>query len=488
MAGPIKSLPAFLPKESQLGFCSKLKQLVQLIVQTAVRILFIAISILIAAAAFPVSFHAVLLPVVAFSSAVLAAFFFPETKPIAPYFDSSSLMRPIGAQAPMQIAAELPADMPRGIPNTGNNCQLNVVFQILKSVPQIADWLRHPPIRPDMTLNQFQHLLAQYNAPPALITDFVAHVAGQHPPYSIPEMFANQYIPPVLHVIAFGKLRETFNHIMILQRPFFDFLMAYDQAVARNERVIAADSHNLRFALHQISPSIDPDHVQIDAAETLTPILDALPPHLKLRVSETYQFDTTGQPALADLPRGFTEPQAHRHGFITLHLPKDRPVLRLTELLQEYLQSHERIEKRSVDGKNRGYPAVCRRQFLEAPPFLIFQIKRFYCEDAPSSKLSYLFSWLWPKLPSGIVTKREDPVEVPTEITIPLASGEQRRYRLVIIGDHHGATRESGHYTASEDVNGQKYIMSDEQVTPVDQAAWDAYRSQAYLPVYLPVV
>ena len=100
------SLPVAPPASSCLD---KISSLAKIIYECAVRIIFIATSILITAYLFPVGFHAVVLPVVGLSSTITSAFFFRKSSTRSGEISNPPpLMRPLA--------------LPPGLEREGNNC------------------------------------------------------------------------------------------------------------------------------------------------------------------------------------------------------------------------------------------------------------------------------------------------------------------------------------------------------------------------------
>jgi hypothetical protein len=240
------------------------------------------------------------------------------------------------------------------------------------------------------------------------------------------------------------------------------------------------------MAVNQIAPLIPNDHrVQVDAHEVMTYILELLPHDQQMRIQERTTYTVDGHPIEGN-PAGLSQKE-ERYGCISLSIPEGEANPTLEGLLRHYCDDRTVIERKSVDGQNRPYPAVIERRFLEMPSVLRFQIKRFYNEELPKSWLTNVLSWVWPKLGYRMV-KRDVPVQVPDTLSIAAANGERRQYRLVSFVNHHGPSIGSGHYTADVRVNDARdYHISDEVVNLVDRSTRDALREQAYLFCYVPV-
>lgn len=457
--------------------------LAEIVVQTAVRILFIVASILMAASMLPLKFHAAIIPVVAVGTTTLAAFFFP--KPVylgRPHFASlEPLVRPI-IVAPPPLAAEAP----RPLYNAAHNCAFNSLVHFLESDPTIAQWLRHP-LDANIDMAAFENFLAGYQPPAQVIErfrDYVNEVPNPQP--SIPTMFKtfiDQHVPEPAYDQAFRAFKINYNDLISIHEPLSRFFAEYDAAVQNNG--VVRGSQNLRLTISRVSAIPNSQYVQIDAAEAMNAILGTLPNAQKTFIRETTRYNTNGLPAILGNPQAFIQ-QDERHGSIALSIPKNDQTPTLEKLIQNHCNDSEPFKRKGIDGKDRFYPATIERQFLEAPSVLRFHIKRFLNEPPPDSWLTRLKLKFWPKLPWNMV-KKENPITAPEQLTITLANAEQRQYRLTSFIVHHGSSVESGHYTSARILNGQKYLMSDQQVTLADQPTWEQQLQQAYLLCYLPV-
>lgn len=493
MAAPVAPVyrnPAERPGDMHReGCCAKLKVLVELIIQTVVRVLFIAASIVMAAAAFPLKIHALVLPVVAVGTTALAGFFFPEPRlaparlnPMKPLLQPAAA-RPIAAAVPPDLIQEAP----RPLVNIHNNCAFNSLVHFFQSDPTLAHWFRHP-LTPGMDMAAFENFLAGYATPQQVVNHFRQYVnlrAVPHP--SVPAMFKefiDGHVPGPDYAAGFRHIKNTYNDLRLLQGPFGNFFAAYDRAIQDNLPV--GTSQDLRLALNRITEMVDPSEgVQVDAAEPMNYVLDLLPNAQKLRISEETHYDTRGLSAIAGNPDGVVR-KDERHGYIQVAIPENEEAPTLDRLIQLHFDDHTVIERKDVHGKDRPYPTTITRRFEEAPQALRIQIKRFYNQKPPASWLTKLKLFFWPELGWRMI-KKEVPVQIPQELTISLANGERRQFRLASFVNHHGATIAGGHYTAACIINGRNYFMNDEEVTLPDQPAWDDRLQKAYLLCYLPV-
>jgi hypothetical protein len=504
MAHPIGQQPYLNPGQRE-PFCSKVKTLAVIVAQLATRVLFIVASILIAAATLPLQFHAMIIPAVAFGATVLAGFFFPKPVHIfaVPRAELPRLLRPI---PPRVVVPPVPPDLvqeaPRPVVRVGQNCWANSLVHFFNSDPLIAQWLR-TPLPDNIDLAAFEQFLAGYEPDVAegensvasrrqayaqVLVKFREYVNDPaNPRATIPAMFqafVNRHEAGPAYLREFKGIGETYTDLRKFQKDFADFFANYDQAILANRAVHGSQA--LRIALSRVTQLIDPDPgIQMDAAEPLGHVIDKLPNAQKAKISVTNTYDTRGLPPLLGYPEA-THTLEKREPLTELWLDKEWTAPTLQQLLDYHSESSEVIEKKSIDGINRKYPTTVRRAFVEAPPVLRFQIVRFVNEKAPFSLLNYFKCWFWPELGHREM-KRDTPVEVPENLTITLANGEPKQYRLTGFLNHHGPSKDSGHYTAARIVNGRKYMMDDEQVTLADPARWGEQLRRAYLLYYVAV-
>jgi len=481
----------------RIDYCARVKEIALVVAQTAIRVLFILASLLATAAAFPVSFHVIALPIIAMSSTTLAGFFFPDPTLVArPYFPPlPPLLRPAPPlPLPGQIPAVIPQEAPRGLINISQNCGFNSSVHFLESDPITARWLRNL-LPANMDMPAFENFLAGYDPKPRLVADFRAFAAANpNPPRPVREVFrefVDRYVPPIADFSAYRKIQEAFQHLQALHEPFSNFFAAYDVALRDNQEVIGGNSQALRLALHGISTIPASEHVQVDAPEPLTYILDLLPDAQKMRIEEAYRYKTAGLPAIAGLPDARSRKE-ERTNFLTLEFKENEETPTTLDRMFNYYCDHDMeaadpIRYTGVDGQQHRYtPEHANRRFLEAPPALRFQIKRFYNVPPPKTWYSRIAPSWFPGQ-SWTMVKKDIPVEIPPDFQITLPNGERRRYQLVSFINHHGSSIASGHYTAARIVNGRKYFMSDRTVTQPDQAAWDERLRKAYVVCYLPI-
>lgn len=489
--------------DSQLSCCLKLKQLGQIIAQIAVRILFIATSILTAAATFPIHWHAVGLPIVAVSSAFLAAFFFHKITPVFSIFSSSTpLIQPPNLMQP------LPADAPRGIVNGGNNCALNALAHFVNSDPLISRWFQTP--LSEMDLNTFEQFLAPYRPPAAMTAAFRTFVDNEpHPRPTVSALFSRflqdgaAYVPAAADQRAFRTIQMDFGGIAATQDAFAQFFAEHNRAIQENRAVIDG-SQNLRLALSRAPTAMISSSAQeqVDPSEALSAFFAHLPDAQQMKMEITRRYNVQGRTPLQGNPEGVTQNE-ETYGIIPFLMPRrgSNEPLDLQKFLNSFCTEVTEITTRNANGINEVYPTTIERQFSQPPTALRFQIQRSCRELVPQGCLARFRNWLTRILPAFLerwlskcwarpvpvieTVKRDDPVEIPEELTI-VVNGAVRTYRLATVINHVGDSPDSGHYTAGRIVNGNKYILDDQRVTLADQATWDDYRRQAYLVCYLP--
>ena len=475
---------------------TRTQEVAVLVTQTAIRILFIMSSILMAAAVFPLSMHGVIIPLVGCSATLSSAFLFQESND-GPWFgELPPLLKPAVPQENGQMPADFPVDAPRPLKNRGTcNCQLNSIVSMIESIPQVAHWVRHP-LRDDVDQAGFDQFLAGYNVPAQVVADFTAYVNLQpHPRPTIPDLFEtflnyqndpNGYQPAPADRFGFNKIKLIYENLRILSPALARFFGAYDEALQGNLAEVGLTTQVIRVALNKINDRISANPcVQIDAAEPLTYIFDLLPDHLKMSVETTYNLKMDGLPPLLEA----RAPTQERVTFFTLEFDDHDANPNLTAIVQNYMTNEGNIEPvRSVgiDGAVHSYPVRNRSvSLLEPPPYLIFHLKRFRYEEPPQSWVTKILSSIFRRLNPQFI-KKDAPVSSPNELEINTVAGP-RRYRLASFVNHIGKTCNSGHYVAGREVNGQKYFASDEEISFLDQGGWDSMHRNAYLLCYLPV-
>ncbi len=470
------------------SFCSSFSRVAEVVIQTAIRVIFVIGSILATAAAFPLSWHSFTIPAAGFAAAILAGFFFPEPKAVSgPYFQSDQPL--ISQTAPTDGA-------PRLLKNAGNNCAFNSIVHFMECDPELARWWR-TPLTPQIDLETFIAFLNTYEPPERLIEDFRAyHQAQEDAARPIPDQFSAflaEYQPPEEDRIKVNEIRTNYDNLRKLQGPFSRFFRAMDRAVQEGQAVCRGSSQALRLALNQVTDMVDPSpRVQMDAAELLTYICEVLPPSMQNHVEVEHHLDTRGFP---NIDPG--EPPVRQQKLETiLNLPmQNEPSQNLNHLLEQYCDSSNvemSVKRKDVEGNVHNYPVSKEiNSFLEPPRALRIQLRRFQFIPEVQSFWSSWFPKIFPPIPAHTV-KITHPVEIPEILSIQAKNGQVQRYQLAGYILHIGNTPRSGHYTAGCTRDGRRFIMNDdhEAILVEDEASrarWQDEVSRAYMLSYLPI-
>jgi hypothetical protein len=492
MAGNIEAIAA---RNAQIGVqlnsCPRLYKFIEVIAQIAIKILFITGSILIAAAAFPISWHPITIPIVATGTTLLAGFFYPQPNLIrGPLFAPlPPLIKPLQLLANGELAPDFPADCPRGFVNIAQNCALNSMAQMVNSDTPVAEWMRHP-ITDAIDMAAFRNVIQGYNPPANVLDQFEAYfnlLPEPRPPIRTAfSAFLQIHVPPIADLGALNALRRTYENLLLLQPAFSQFFRANDAAVQARQSTSQGNSQTLRAALSQASAMVNPSpNVQMDLAEVVEPLLDVLPNRLKTNIETLYHYNTNGLPPLLEPP----QPKREHVGFFSLPITGENPSL--PALFETYRNNaNAEPQKRwGVDRSLHNYPvARVEVNILEPPPALRFQLKRFDVERPPVSWYSHLpiLSYFYP--PLGVrQIKIETPVECPEEFSLTLKDGRVVRYRLNCFVNHLGRGPNSGHYTSAKIAGGNKYMMNDSRVTlvnPEQQEVWNEALRHSYFVQY----
>lgn len=434
--------------ESESTLSSKVLYVAKVIVQIVARIIFVIGSLVVAAAALPVEWFAIGLPIAALVSAVVSYNFFGDAAPSAPQ------------AIPVQSAAvePLPKDAPLGIINTSNNCAFNSLVHFWESSPEIADWIRKPLSAQDVC----QQVIEEARLDPTIdLTALQDSIEKSEAPAS--------------SKIAYFVTRH--RKILSTHDAFQIFWKSYSTAVEKGVRQVEG-SQKLREALHQIDPKISiSERVQEDASECFTHLLDLLPANKKLSWKISRFYDLTPFTDAANRPDSDHRDNEEVVPYIPLSMEQDgSEALHIQKMLDHELDKKEAGVEANITGKD-GVATPCKNirtklELLNAPPALYLQIKRF---DS--------------KVPEGkseaTITKNETPVEAPLVLKIKVG-GVEKIYQLSSFVHHSGSTPSSGHYRAGRLIDGKRYLLDDERVT-LDDPAWERLLQQAYLLCYVPV-
>lgn len=521
------------PNQGIASYYERLKKTAEVVVQIAIQIFFIAASILTAAAAFPVRFHSILLPLVGLSTTLYSSLFYLFPNPL-----SEDALEPhspllIAVQAdPVVIhpAPQVPPQQLRGLVREGNNCCFNSTFQFINSDPQIANWFR-APFTHEIDLAAFENFLASYQPGQQAIARFREYVdQTPHPRPTIPfmfRMFAEQHsdflnVVPQRETWFQNQLTETMNledfeHFLAPCHPTERLIQGFRAYIAQQPRPGAnipaqfqaflaqnpyfkqvrklRETFEAIIALHQFFYSYDNgtadarNGIGLADSQKLRVALHRLDPNIN-RLSN--QQEDAGQ-VLSSL---FSLLPPEQHILIQNEVRRNGELAPLQDPLRNCYLHLDLIENQPVSQLEQMFRNSCdynptpdtniRLTFPEAPNALRFQINRFKWIPPQPTWWSRRFPAFFSDNP-GTPGKVSTPIEVPEEITITLRNGEQKRYRLVSFINHQGESANSGHYIAGRIVNENRYIFDDMQVTLVDPAQWQERLRQAYFLSYLPV-
>ncbi len=448
MVHPAQPLPPPQPRP-EWTFVSEVERLAEAVAQIAIRILFVAAQILMAGALLPISLQGIGLPIVALGSTLLAGFFFlpPDRMQIPDFDEMPPLIRPA-------VGRLIPVEMPRGIPNRGNNCALNALIHFLESDPYVADWLRGK--------GDFEDFLRSYRISDPEIEAFRAFREQSPKPEPCERDLFSQFLAE-----NGSPFEETYRDIRRLQKAFSSFFAAYDQAVEEGREAVAMTAKGIRTALGEGG-----NREELDAHEALQHVLNLLPPAQQMQI---------------EVIRRFVSPEAHEPYMSADAAPEVCLTLEIGEAdlnprLQEMFDHYRDYEQSGLNFRHNGitYPSArLQRAFLEAPSALRFQIKRFIYQNPPDNRWTHFKRRLGINV-EGRTIKRDMPVEVPAQITVL-----DRPYYLRSFLTHRGDRSHTGHYIAGRAINGNYYLMDGPKVT-TDRADWEAEVRQAYLLCYLP--
>lgn len=450
--------------------------------QLAVRVLFIGVNIWMATL-FPPAWHWLAVPIAAIGSTAVAAFFYPPQLTGGVRAEYPRILGMFPGAEPVW-PAHYPEDSAVGYRNAGNNCAFNAVAHLIDSDPMLAQWVRHP-IR-EMDLETFVQFLRTYEVP--WIDAFRAFVAGRPQPALLFLPFLAQFREGEARRIA--ELQDLFGKLLQVHPVLANFYRANDEAILARQSISQGRTATLRAALSAISFTISPNpHVQEDAPAILDVISSLLPPHMKSEVEIQRHVRTQGLPALQ---AGENLPRRETMGTIQLHFAEGDVRPTLEALIQRY-HNQERGDAcryQGVDGNTHSYPLErTETRFLTAPDSLHFQLVRMGHERPPESWLNRWLPRLFPPLAwRGI--KRDTPVQAPEQITIRLATGEERQYQLRSFVTHQGGFGD-GHYVSGEIRGNHQFLENDSRVTLVENEAhrtrWQSCLEQAYLLCYVRV-
>lgn len=492
--------PKAVPTSS---LCTKICQVATILVQMAIRVMFIVGSILLAQAYAPLAWKAAAEIVSAIGSTVLSCYFFPN-----------------GNQVYIQKSFELTPEMPRGLINSGVDCCFNAAVQHLESDPDIADLMRKDLGNLDM--HDFTLFLYDNSVPDAVVdafTSYLMHLDDETPkPWhllkrfilqcpleqkcrhkvyeflmhnienslsldaisanlvadKIPQtfidafnQFANQEETHTLDLSEYFcdfvlsennpdyNVRQNYLNLMILQMALKPLLNAYDNALGANEKCVEAEtSRLLRLAKNCIEPPGGPTNAerqrkawgQQDASEIVQCILQwIMPPGNRIVTQTDNYFDTENKPPIADYPTGVREGELELLPVICLDMAEG--VRSLTDLFDYYSRecpTEGRIT-RTIGGQTFEYPLICAKsRIVDIPKDLRIQIRRpKITVNGPQTILhSILPKCLTPNCwpeYDSKEIKNEEPLQIDTELDLGLGDGVRKHYELKSFIVHSGS-------------------------------------------------
>lgn len=450
--------------EPESTLSSKVLHVAKIIAQIAVRIIFIIGSVVVTAAALPVEFYAIGLPIAALVSAAVSSLFFqePAPQPLTPPLEEPDASHEVPLDIPHSAA--IPSKhTPRGLDNLSNNCAFNSLVHLLESDPAMAALLRAPMTKEEV-VKAVKREVENYED---------AVLAAQ----KIQELDDYLKGTPLDGSKKKPYLVERYENTLAILDALRSFFTKYDAAIANDQRLVFG-SQELREAVSKVNSQINPSaRVQEDAAECLNPLLDFLPQFTPAEVKVTHHFDLSPFDAI-NRPDNATSVKNESYKMFQLSLKQgdDQP-LHLQQMLDYACDCPELDEKKLKFTGKDGVVKECLANrtvlgFEEAPvQGLYLQLKRFEHK--------------------GQAQKNDAPVIIPPTLTISV-KGTPKTYQLASFVHHGGSTPKSGHYIAGRIINGERYWISDSDVIPVDHSGeqwtqrWERHLAQAYLLCYVP--
>lgn len=497
------------------------KNTVEVVLQVAIRVMFVLTSVLAAASAFPLTMHLYTLPIVGLGSSVLSGFFFPLSPRRTGYFfnPTEPVLNPVQVRAEGEMPPSIPNTAPRGLHRQGNNCAFNALIHLYESNPEMARFWRNP-LTDQTDLETFINFFQQYqllnaarsryeHVPETIFNAFREFVgqreaAAESTQSSVEPMvpivdlftqFLNEYHPQMGDTIIFNELKDLYRKLRELHGTFAHFFRLYDQSVTENRAVAGGNTQTIREACSRVTAIIDPSSGrQMDADEILRAALSVLPPSLKMHIEIQYRLSDVGAVSpMVDQPRVAEE----YTDAIPLPILDSEEPQSVIDLLNGYLRdtssTHNTQRRLGQDGQRHEYPVVgISVDFVEPPPVLRFQVKRFTSEPDPQPWHVRAFPGIFnPQPVAWHGRKFFTPIRVSRQIRIRAKDGREQEYRLAGFVTHHGTSSVSGHYTAGKIVGDQQYLIDDRNVTHVTEGTsrelWERHLGQAYFLSYEPV-
>jgi hypothetical protein len=481
-----------VPFQAPVTCTSVLFDLAEVVVSLAVRALFVFATIFTTAFLCPLAWHWIVLPITTLGSISMAAFFFPklplsstpDTLPVGP--------RPVDPPLSGLLPENYPPESAIGYNRIGQNCAFNAMAHFFDLDPALGAWMRQRFVDPAIGLEPFIQELARFRPPAGMIEQFRQFINAPQPaqtqrPNSLPDLFnlfLRQYQPLQEERDNAKRFKSTFE---LFQYVLPNFYEASDRDAHARRAVSTARSDTIRTALSGIFPYISPSNgEQTDAGDIARALLDFLPPNQKAHIETVYHYNMNGLPPMLEAPR----PQRMHCPLLELPLESTDPDgIPLETLVGRYCR-HAQVEPQrrlGIDGQSYNYPVnETTVAFVDPPPALRFQIKRFTGQMAQPSFFQRIFfsaqaEW------QGI--KLNTQVAMPDRLSIRLQNGEIRNYVLKGFATHTGSYH-SGHYTSGEIRAGRKFLHNDTLVTlaenPETESLWQRQLNSSYLVCYLP--
>lgn len=497
--------------------CSVLFDLAEVIGGLAVRALFVFATILTTAVLFPIAWHWIVLPITTLGSISMAAFFFPKFHLTSTPDTSPMNPRPSALPANGLLPESYPPESAIGYNRVGQNCAFNAMAHFFDLDPRMGAWMRQRFVDPGIGLEPFIQALARFQAPAIMIEQFRQFVnapppAGTVRPNSIPDLFSlflRQREQQLREAAArpdqscsslsslqnqpsqaeLEEIKRVNSNFHLFQYVLPNFYETSDRDAHARRAVSAARSDTIRTALSGISPLIPPSNgEQTDAGDIARALLDFLPPDQKVHIETAYHYNMNGLPQMQEAP----QPQRARCTLLELPLEVTDPDgIPLETLVNRYCRQSQSnsLRRLGVDGQPHDYPVnEATVEFVEPPPALRFQIKRFTWQSLLPSIWSQLFPSLFPPV-TGQGVKLNTQVAMPDRLSIRLQNGQICNYVLAGFATHTGSYN-SGHYTSGEIRGGRKYLHNDSLVTlvenPETEGFWERRKNSSYLVCYLP--
>jgi len=460
----------------------KQKNILRTIVQIAIKILYVFAFVLMTAAIFPLD--SVFIPGIAIGASVLTSFFFKSRCESAPPIFKrlpsllSSSKKPekkTGVEIAPPLLSEIQEGKPVGLYCSGMNCSFNAFIHFLNSDPEAAKRLRFS----FSDLPAFENFLTPLHPPSDLIEAFRHYLGAQKQPQKLTIAF-KQFIAGSKtlqkEAAPFIQFAKNYNRSLMIVRSLSKLFAAYDRAIQENRSIADTNTHSLRHALSRDNFSISPsEKIQQDPAELLKIIFDLLPDSHQIAYESAVHYDINGLPPIEGLPDGI-ERREEKTWCFSLEIKEKQP--QLQKMFHDFCHRQSenfRKEFLTANGK-RGYywPKQEELLFTKAPPVLRFHIKRFEKSSGPIVNRVLRRQ-----------VKNDTPIEIPSTFGLKLKDGTVQNYRLTSLVNCEGAALSNGHFIAGRILNGQRYIINNHKVSPVDLQTWEEQvLPQAYLLSY----